>query len=403
MPVYLFWEQSRGSRTGLVRAPETSRARGRLKALGIEVKRLVAVPDFLLPVLDLFAVGSAPLAEKARFLRQLELLYSAGVPLAESLSRLAVDGWSSPVLLGIRRAERSLHRGLSLSVALGTTGFLPKTCVTLVESGEKSGRLAETLERCAEILESDNDSVQRIKSALIYPCFTLSVFLLAFFFLFVFVLPKFAEIFEGLNAKIPLPVALGLKLTVVLGDPMVVFCLLELLLVAALLGRRYLMTERGKERLYTAVSAIPPIGHFLAQSYYANVSFTLSTLIGSGISVTETLALCGKDCPQPGLRGALQRAVMGVENGMSLAEALEVEELPALLCQFIRIGEETGQFDQSLSFLRKLYADETQGAVDRFLALLEPILIIIMGLSVGAFLLGALLPLVSLLGNLGNA
>lgn len=403
MPVFLFVEKDKKPRFGLVKAPDPVRAKGRLSVLGIDTKSLWSVPSFAVPILDLFALGEAPLAEKVRFLRQLELLYSAGVPLSDALARLAVDGWSSPILLGAKRAERGLYRGLSLSVALGTTGILPRTCLTLIESGEKSGKLAEALEHSAEVLESDYDNLQRVKSALIYPCFTLSVFALAFFFLFVFVLPKFAEVFDGLNAKLPLPVAVGLKLTAFLGDPLVVFCLLETLALVLILGRRYLMTFQGRQNLYKWASTVPPVGRFLAQSYYANMSFTLSILIGSGVSVSETLGLCARDCPHLELRDSLKSAITHVENGMSLAEALEHEKLPPLFCQFIRIGEESGQLEQSLAYIRTLYSDESQGAVDRFLALLEPALIIVMGISVGAFLLGALLPLMSLLANLGEA
>ena len=403
MPTFLFQDTGSGRRRyGVVQATEQEQARRLLKAMRLSTEKVMALPAPIAPLVYLFAPSRSPLKETARFVRQMELLYSSGVGISDLLERLAQERWSAPIAIGLRKTIMALHNGASLSEALGSVpNLLPRSCLTLIRSGERSGRLSDTLRRSAEILESESETLERIKSALVYPCFTLGVFLCAFFLLFVFVLPKFADLLTGLKVQLPLPFQAGLALAGFLAHPLVLLLLAQGLVLGAAAAASWLSTSRGMEEAYRAFSRVPSVRRFLEQSYYATFSFGLSTLISSGLPMTESLSLSAESCPHPDIRACLRQAMERLESGESLAGALQSEGLPSMLCQFVQIGEETGRFDESLGFLRKMYGDETQAVVDRFLSLLEPLLIVVMGGAVGGFLLLALLPLVKLMGSLG--
>lgn len=404
MPTFLFREKRSPGISGFLTADSGAKAKKELSSLRIDLDKIVEVPRFLAPIMTLVASGAPPKREVSRFLRNLEMLYSSGIPLVECLVKLSQEGWHPLVAMGAQRTLKRLEAGDSLSEGLASVhGFLPVSCISLIASGEKSGRLSESLKAAAEIQAAEYETGQRVRSALVYPCFTVGVFLLAFFLLFVFVLPRFADVFVGLRVDIPLLVRLGLTAAGFLGDPLVLLCLFQLMAAVLLLGRRWLLTRQGKRALYLVSAGIPPVRNFLLQNFYADFCFNLSTLIGSGVSVSEAVMLCAKTCPHPEIVEAIERANERLMNGESLAESLQSEGFPSMMCQLISVGEEVGQFETSFAYLRKLYADQTQAVVDRFLSLLEPALIIFMGLSVGAFLLSAMLPLVNVLSNLGGS
>ena len=221
------------SLTGLYRAKDAATVTNRLSQLGLAADRPMPVPNMLVPVLESFGSRTVPARELAVLMRQFAVMYQSGVPLVRALECLEASEWTTQLAIAVRVLGRSIHSGLTLSegMRLSPQVFTP-AAISLVKTGEITGRMAESLNHCADLMEGEADLKGKVGAALVYPAFITVLFMLAGVLIAFLVLPRFAEILAGFDRQLPLPALLLLKFVQVAFQPWVFLVGLE----ASLLG-----------------------------------------------------------------------------------------------------------------------------------------------------------------------
>ncbi|MDA8242205.1 MAG: type II secretion system F family protein [Nitrospiraceae bacterium] len=320
--------------------------------------------------------------------RQLSTLLSAGVPLIDALRSLSEEntGFWRSVLVAIRE---NVSAGASLSRALEAhSGLFPDFYISMVSAGEQSGTLDKVLIRVADFLEKQASLRAKLRTAMIYPVFMASVGFIVLSFLFTFVVPKIVRIFE--NSKSALPF-----ITVVLiaiSNLFVHYWWLLIIIAAALaLAARRLRQRHG--RFLDAMRLKLP-GNVLQSLYFGRFARTLGFLIGGGLPMIKSLELSAKATGNVVIEEKIMQAAQGVAEGARLSTSLG--GFPPVLLQLISTGEKSGTLVEVLGKAADSYEEDFERRVQRALSLLEPSMILVMGLLVGFIVLAVLLPMFQL-------
>jgi general secretion pathway protein F len=330
------------------------------------------------------------------FARQLATLVRAGIPLDRSLA-LCRDLAEKPALEAVIDSTlKQLRSGQSLAHSLAANErFFPPLYVAMVRAGEASGTLPAVLDRLVEFEEFSAELRGYLVSALIYPMLLLAVGSLAIAFLLGFVVPRFAQIFEEAGKELPLP-------TQVLMDVSQAFrsygWLAALLIVAGvLLAGRWVRTESGRLRWDRWRLKAPLLGDVSLKLEIARFAKTMGTLLAQAVPIISALRLTREVLSNRRVAAAVEPLIQGVKRGQGLATPLgETGLFPALAVQLVTLGEQTGKLDSMLLELAAIYDREVRVATKRLVALVEPAVILAMGLVVGTIVISTLLAIVSI-------
>ena len=334
--------------------------------------------------------------DRLTFARQLATLVRAGIPLDRSLS-LSRDLAEKPALQAVIDATlKQLRSGQSLAHSLAANErFFPPLYVAMVRAGEASGTLPAVLDRLVEFEEFSAELRGYLVSALIYPMLLLTVGGVAIGFLLGFVVPRFAQIFEEAGKELPLP-------TQVLMDVSLAFrsygWLAALIIVAAvLLAGRWVRTESGRLRWDQWRLRAPLLGDVSLKLEIARFAKTMGTLLTQAVPIISALRLTREVLSNRRVAAAVEPLIQGVKRGQGLATPLaESGMFPALAVQLMTLGDQTGKLDSMLLELAAIYDREVRVATKRLVALVEPAVILAMGLVVGTIVISTLLAIVSI-------
>jgi len=343
-----------------------------------------------------FFSRAVPNAALASCVRQLSTLVGAGTPLYEALSVISVETESQPLSAALADVREKVGEGVSLSRAFSAHPVVfPEFLGRVAEAGEESGTLEEALVRVAEYLDSKARFAEKVSSALIYPAVMTGVGAVVLFFLFAYVLPRITQVFEDTRRSLPLVTrALFFMVDAVSGYW---HAMLVLAVAAFFALRKALRTEKGQEALERAVSRLPVAGGAYRRFQAASFSATLGNLLLTGVPIIKALDLASKVMSASIYKKAVQKAAVDVAEGASLSTSLRATGLfPAMLTQMTSTGEKTGELGELLVKAASHYEREFDASVARALALLEPGLILAMGLIVGFIVLAILLPIFEL-------
>lgn len=332
--------------------------------------------------------------------RQLATLFEAKVPVMVAL-RTLISELDSPI---IRREMAGLfddvQGGMPLSQAMERRPkIFSSFFVNMVRSAEESGKLDETFRYLADYLERSYELTSKAKNALIYPSFILVAFFGVIMLMLTVIVPRLVTIFEETGQTPPLytQVIIGLS-TFLLNYG---YVLLGILAVGAIALLRFLRTERGRFALGKTQISIPIIGELYRKIYLARFADNFQTLIAGGIPAVRALQISGEVVGNAVYRAIIQEAAEAVRGGSTISESFSRhEEFPSLLNQMIRIGEETGKLAQILSSLARFYRREVDSVVENLISLIEPALIIVLGLAVGIVVAAILVPLYNISGTI---
>jgi len=343
-----------------------------------------------------FFSRAVPNAALASCVRQLATLVGAGTPLYDALSVISVETENQPLSAALSDVREKVGEGASLSRAFSAhPGVFPEFLGRVAEAGEESGTLEEALMRVADYLDSKARFAEKVASALVYPAVMTGVGALVLFFLFAYVLPRITQVFEDTQRALPLVTrALFFVVDFVSGYWPV---LLAVAVAAFFVLRKAVRTEKGKEALERAVSALPVAGGAYRRFQAASFSSTLGNLLLTGVPIIKAIELASKVMGSSIYKKAVQKAAVDVAEGASLSASLKATALfPAMLTQMTSTGEKTGELGALLVKAASHYEREFDTSVARALALLEPGLILAMGLIVGFIVLAILLPIFEL-------
>lgn len=331
--------------------------------------------------------------------RQLSTLFEAQIPIVEALKTLAAEA-DRPALRGaLGIILDDVSGGLSLSQALSKhPNIFSSFYISLVKSGEESGKLQEVFTYLADYLERSYYLFTKARNAMIYPAFILAAFVGVIIVMLVVVIPRLTAIFEETGQEVPLYT----QIVIIISDFLRNW---GILLIFAIAGGstalwRWSRTETGREYFHRLQLHIPIIGVLYRKLYMARFADNLHTLIAGGIPILRSLSISGDVVGNVVYKKAIYDAMESVKGGNSISSAFERSaEIPPLVTQMIRIGEASGRLDYILGSIARFYQREVDSAFENLVALIEPALIIFLGLGVGVLVASVLVPLYNLVGS----
>ncbi|HEY4518176.1 MAG TPA: type II secretion system F family protein [Candidatus Paceibacterota bacterium] len=332
--------------------------------------------------------------------QQLSTLIGANVPILTTF-RLVASETESPVL-GAKLTEvvDDIQGGTAISAALAKhPDVFSAFYVSLVRASEESGKLPETFKYLADYLERSFQLVNKAKNALVYPIFVIVVFGLVMILMLVLVIPQLTGILLESGQEIPL----FTKFIIGISDFFVHYgiLLLFLVIVLGIIVWQYSRTTAGKYGIDRFKLSLPYIGQLYRKMFLSRVADNLNMMLESGIPVIRSLEVTADVVGNEVYRKIMLDVSDTVKGGGSLSEAFAAHnEFPSIMAQMARIGEETGKLDYVLKTLSRFYTQEVESTIDLLVGLIEPVLIVVLGLGVAILLSGILLPIYSLTGAL---
>lgn len=332
-----------------------------------------------------------PPREKAFLARQLAAMLGSGLPLNKALGILTNQTRSSRLQEILTGVETDLETGLPFSAAIAKYPELfDRIFVNVVVSGEQVGKLAEVLAQLADQLEKDNGFTSRIKGALAYPAFVLAAMLLVGGIMTTYIVPQLRQVFDEAGSKLPFTTTLLIGLS----DFLIHFWWVLLLVVIGAGGllATYLRSKAGEAVLGTVQIKFP--GGLGYDVYMTRLSRTLGMLVQSGTPIVEAITVTGAVMDNVLYERLLGDAAEQVKRGIPLSVPLGASELiPPIVAQMVEVGEQTGQLDQILLNLAAYYEGEADGKIKTIGSLIEPVVIVLIGIGVGFLVYSILVPI----------
>lgn len=328
----------------------------------------------------------------AIFCRQLYTMLDAGVSITNSLNMLAMQLPSPRLRTILSEIEESVKKGEMLSVAMKRYKEFPQLLISMIESGESTGNIDTMMLRMANHFEKETKTNNKVKSAMIYPICLAVVAVAAVMFILTFVMPTFAELFEENGADLPFITSAMIGASDFLKSYWFIIVAVIAIIVVAI--KAYAETEDGKVRFSALALKFPIVANLNKKVIVARFTRTLATLLSAGISLVQALpivsAVLGNKIAQQDLDRIRERVVRG--DGLS-APIAESDIFPDMLASMVRIGEESGALDDILNKTADFYEEEVDQAITQTTELMQPIVIVIMGIVVGIMVMGIMLPM----------
>lgn len=340
--------------------------------------------------------------EVAIFARQFATMIGSGVPLVRCLNILQEQVENPKFCEIIRKLRQDVEAGSTFSGALEKHPVVfSNLFVNLVKAGEAGGILDEILERLANYLESTEQLKAKVKGALTYPAVVICIALGVVVFLLTFVLPSFQSIFEGMgNVELPLPTKLLLDASAFMRSYFVYLSIVFFFAVGAI--KRFFATKQGTRLLDTNILKVPALGLMLRKVAVARFTRTLGTLIASGVPILQALEVTAETAGNVVICDAVHKTRVSIKEGESISEPLRQSKVfPPMVVQMIAVGEETGELDAMLSKIADFYDQEVDTSVKALTSIIEPIIIVFMGLVIGGIVMAIFLPMLKLV-NMGS-
>ena len=329
------------------------------------------------------------------FNQQFLTLIRAGLPILNSLELLIKrqkDAKLKQILENVRDRGKG---GELLSDAFAAQGMIPKIYTTTLMAGEKSGNIDEVLTRYVAFQRMAMTFRKKLFVSLIYPTLLVSVVTIMVMFLFTYVVPKFADLFNSLDAKLPAITVLMLNIGVA-AQKYAPFVLTGLVVGGFLLWR-WKETDRGADRIDRVILSMPLLGDIRIKHQVASFSRMLSTLLQGGLPLVPSMETAGSSMSSRRILKGGMRAGIRVREGQGLAPSLEEQKIfPELAVEMIEVGESTGALPAMLNSVAEFYEEDVQTALGAAMALIEPLILIVMAIFVGGVLISLYLPIFTL-------
>ena len=340
--------------------------------------------------------------ELALFTRQFATVLEAGLPIVKSLDTLAMQQKNKYFKKVILDIKTKVEGGSTLSDALAEyPKVFPDLYVQMVKSGESAGNLDIVLKRLANYLEKIVALKSKIRHAMIYPSLIVLVTVVVISIIMIFVIPKFAQLFAEAGQTLPAPTLLLLKISKNFKK----IAGLTLLGVVAFIIfiKLYRRNEKGRYNTDKVLLNLPIFGSLFHKASIARFARTFSSLLGAGVPLLQALSIAADTAGNMVIKRAIEEVRINVSAGHNLADPMFYSGVfPYLLIEMVRVGETAGNLEEMLNKVADFYEDEVDRAVDTLSSLIEPILLIILGVVIGGILIALYLPIFQLGGVVGG-
>src|SRR3989344_4826524 len=353
-------------------------------------------------ILQISLFSRVPMKDIVILSRQIATLFEAQVSALKAFTMLALSAGNKLLAKNLTTVADDLQAGISISGALAKHPAVFSTFyVNLVKAGEETGKLNQTFLHLAEYLDRQYSLTSKTRNALIYQVFVIFTFFVVMGLMFVVVIPKLSAIILDSGQEVPIYT----KVIIALSNFFVSygFILIIFLVLLGVWFWRLSSTERGKTYLDKTRLEIPLIGNLYKKLYLSRISDNLDTMLSSGVPIVRSIDITSEVVGSRVYRDVLRDASDSVKSGLALSAAFERhgEQIPGIMVQMVKVGEETGSLGNILKNLTEFYKREVDDAIDTLVGLIEPFMIVVLGLGVGLLLVSVLMPIYNLAGGIG--
>ncbi len=380
---------------GVIKASSEEEASAMLTEHGLAPIEIRNVKELSLFSREL-TIKTVSVRDRAVLSRQLATMISSGIPILQSL-RILVAQTENPKLADIlREVSYNVEGGDSLSNALDRyPQYFSEFYVSMVRSGEQSGRVSEALERLADTEERNSNTLSKVRGAFIYPIFVIASMLILGILMVAFVVPQLLTLFKESDVKLPFATQVLVFVANAINNYW--WFILIFLALAAYLIYAYLRTTEGRYNLHSLLLRLPVAGNLLKKLYLAQFSGAMEVLVKSEIPVVQALLVARDIMGNKIFRQIVDETAEEVKNGSTISASFErYPEIPIMVSQMISVGERSGELAKSFGSVNRFYQGEVNNAVENISQLIEPVIIVILGIGVAGMIVAVLMPIYQL-------
>jgi type IV pilus assembly protein PilC len=332
------------------------------------------------------------------FARQFSTMIDAGLPIIQCLDILYSQQSNSTFKKMLKQVKESVEGGATLAEALKK---FPKQFddlfVNMIAAGETGGILDAILRRLAAYMEKAARLKSKVKGAMTYPLVTLAIAVIVLAVILIFVIPVFEEMFADFGSELPAPTQLVVAMSDMVKSK--ILYLIGALVLFVIAFKKYYATEKGRNAIDAMLLKLPVFGLLLRKVAVAKFTRTMGTMLGSGVAILEALDIVAKTAGNRTIEKAIYNVRSGIAEGRTMADPLnESGVFPPMVCQMIAVGESTGALDAMLEKIAEFYDQEVDQAVDNMTAMIEPVMLVFLGVTIGGLVVAMYLPIFKMAG-----
>jgi len=332
------------------------------------------------------------------FTRQFATMIDAGLPLVQCLEILSSQQDNATFKEVLIKVKEDVESGSTFADALKKhPKAFNELYVNLIAAGEVGGILDTILNRLAAYIEKAMKLRKKVKSAMTYPATVVGIAIIVIAVILLFVIPTFAKLFADFGTALPLPTQIVINLSQFIQDYIIAIILAIALLIYG--AKKIYATEKGRDKIDNWALRLPVFGILIRKVAVAKFSRTLSTMISSGVPILDALDIVRKTAGNRTIEKAIGKVRASISEGNTIAEPLkESQVFPPMVCQMIEVGEQSGALDTMLGKIADFYDDEVDDAVNNLTAMMEPMLMLFLGTTVGGLVIAMYLPIFKIAG-----
>lgn len=403
MPVFIWEGKSRSNQTqkGEMEAPNEEAVRNQLSRLRIVPSKIKKKPK------DVFG-DVAFLQPKVKekdiiiFARQFSTMIDAGLPIIQCLDILQAQQENATFKKILKKIKDGVEGGATLADTLKNHPKLfDNLFVNMIAAGEAGGILDVILKRLSGYMEKAAKLKSKVKGAMVYPAITIAVAVIVVIVILVFVIPVFQDMFAEFGSALPAPTLIVIAISNFVKDK--ILWILGGLILFAIALRQYYKTDKGKLVIDSFMLKSPVFGMLLRKVAVAKFTRTMGTMLSSGVAILDALDIVAKTSGNKVIENAIYNVRSGIAEGRTMADPLQASGVfPAMVCQMISVGESTGALDAMLEKIADFYDEEVDQAVENLTAMIEPLMIVFLGVVIGGLVVALYLPIFKMAGAVGG-
>ncbi|HQQ22027.1 MAG TPA: type II secretion system F family protein [Candidatus Paceibacterota bacterium] len=397
---YEAFTNSGEKKTGAVEANSKDLAIAAIQRRGLIVSTITESEKKAFFKKDLFEKKKIPVKDIVTMSRQMSTLFESQIPALKAFLLLSENTPNKKLAGILAEVADDIKGGTYISAALSKhKEAFSEFYVNMIKSGEESGKLTQTFSYLADYLDRQYQLTSKTKNALIYPSFVIGVFVIVMVLMFTFIVPKLSDIIAESGTEVPF------FTKIIMGASQIFvnygLYMLALVVVLVILLLRYARTEKGKMYFDRLKISFPIIKNIYQKLYLSRIADNMDTMLSSSIPIVRAIELTSSVVGNIIYRDILKEITESVKTGNSLSASFGMhEEIPSIMSGMIKVGEETGSLGNILKTLGSFYGREVNEAVDSMVSLIEPIMIIALGLGVGVLLASVLMPIYNIAGGI---
>ena len=401
MPIYLWEGKNRNNivQKGEMEASSEDMVRSNLNRLRITPTKIKKKPKDLFENIS-FLQPAVTQKDVILFCRQFSTMIDAGLPIIQCMDILHAQQENATFKKMLKSIKEQVESGSTLADSLKK---YPKQFddlfVNMVAAGEAGGILDTILRRLSAYMEKAAKLKSQVKGAMTYPIVTIIIAILVVAVILVFVIPVFQEMFADMGGKLPGPTLVVIAMSEFVKSKIHWIIIGVILFIFAL--KKYYKTEKGRRTIDATVLKLPVFGILIRKVAVAKFTRTMGTMLSSGVAILEALDIVAKTAGNKTVERAIYTVRSGIAEGRTMADPLaESGVFPAMVCQMISVGESTGALDAMLQKIADFYEEEVDQAVENLTSLIEPFMLVFLGVVIGGLVIAMYLPVFKMAGNL---